>query len=246
MSLDRAVKTVRLTVITDFVCVCCCIGQYELLDAIKHCKDTLDLPIRFELEHIPFRLISTTVLPEGAKEARHDFFTKSLGKEKMDALENNVIKWGQEKGRPLMLNGIMSQSTKAHRIVLKAGRLGGQDIQTPLISAIFAASMEEGKDVDDPEVLADIAAKNNVMSREEALSFIESDELAKEVEEMSTAARAKGVTGVPVVIIDGKWAVSGSQSCDVYVQIFKKLSTCQGAGCATTSPLPTGLVECTV
>ncbi|KAF6742318.1 thioredoxin-like protein, partial [Ephemerocybe angulata] len=98
-------------------------------------------------------------------------------------------------------------------------RLGGQNIQTPFISAIFAASMEQGRDIDDPEVLADLAAQNNVMSRAEALSFIESDELAKKVEDMSTAAHAKGVTGVPVVIIDGKLAVSGSQSCDIYVQV---------------------------
>jgi predicted DsbA family dithiol-disulfide isomerase len=85
--------------------------------------------------------------------------------------------------------------------------------------AIFTASMEEGQDVADPEVLADIAVKCGVMSREDALAFLESDELAKEVEDMSNAARAKGITGVPVVVIDGKWAVSGGQSSEVYVQV---------------------------
>ena len=163
------------------------------------------------------------------------------------------------------LHGIMSPTTKAHRLVLKAGRLGGQKLQTPLISAIFAASMEEGKDIADSEVLADLASECGVLSREETTAFIDSDELKKEVEEMSAAARAKGITGVPIIIIDGKWAVSGGQSSDVYVQvsrsastpyavkpdfgrgsqIFKKLATCQGAHCAS-SPIPSGIVDTAV
>jgi hypothetical protein len=32
-------------------------------------------------------------------------------------------------------------------------------------------------------------------------------------------ARAKGVTGVPFTIIDGKWAVSGGQSAPVFVKV---------------------------
>jgi hypothetical protein len=119
----------------------------------------------------------------------------------------------------------MSPTTKAHRLVLKAGRLGGQKLQTPLISAIFAASMEEGKDIADSEVLADLASECGVLSREETTAFIDSDELKKEVEEMSAAARAKGITGVPIIIIDGKWAVSGGQSSDVYVQVGRSVST---------------------
>ncbi|KAF8982230.1 hypothetical protein BDQ17DRAFT_1437990 [Cyathus striatus] len=41
---------------------------------------------------------------------------------------------------------------------------------------------------------------------------------------MCEAARAGGISGVPVIIIDGKWAVSGGQSSDVFIQIFKKLA----------------------
>ncbi|TEB25196.1 hypothetical protein FA13DRAFT_1796664 [Coprinellus micaceus] len=210
MSPDRVVKNVRLTVITDFVCVLAvCIGQHELLDAINYCKDTLDLPLQFEMEHIPFRLISPTLLPDDiqTKEDREAFLSKVLGKERFMALQSNVSKYAEEKDRPITLHGIMSPTTKAHRLVLKAGRLGGQKLQTPLISAIFAASMEEGKDIADSEVLADLASECGVLSREETTAFIDSDELKKEVEEMSAAARAKGITGVPIIIIDGKWAV---------------------------------------
>lgn len=35
---------------------------------------------------------------------------------------------------------------------------------------------------------------------------------------MHESAKSKGVTGVPMTIIDGKWAVCGTQSSDVYIQ----------------------------
>lgn len=68
---------------------------------------------------------------------------------------------------------------------------------------------------------------------------------------MMTEARRKGVNGVPFVVIDGKWAVSGGQTAEVYSQvrclcvicqlfadipqIFKKLANCENA---TPKPSP--------
>lgn len=36
---------------------------------------------------------------------------------------------------------------------------------------------------------------------------------------MCKDARSKGIKGVPVIIIDGKWAISGGQSSDVFIQV---------------------------
>jgi len=51
------------------------------------------------------------------------------------------------------------------------------------------------------------------------LTFFQTDELEAEVNKVADAARAKGITGVPITVIDGKWAVSGGQSSDVFVQV---------------------------
>lgn len=53
----------------------------------------------------------------------------------------------------------------------------------------------------------------------QALEFLKSDEYRTEVEHMANEARKKGVTGVPFTIINGKWAVSGGQTSDVYTQV---------------------------
>ena len=134
-------------------------------------------------------------------------------------------------------HGVMSQSTRAHRLCQKAYRIGGQELQVPALCALFKAYLEDGQDIADNNVLADIAQNVGMMPKNEvnlifqmilshfdpkfnqALRFLESDELEKEVNDMCTAARSKGITGVPITIIDGKWAVTGGQSADVYIQV---------------------------
>lgn len=96
--------------------------------------------------------------------------------------------------------------------------------------------MEEGQDIAEIAVLADIAHNTGTMSREkvnpiiwyglalfsenkQTTAFLESNELEKEVDAMCDDVRNKGITGVPVIIIDGKWAISGGQSSDVFIQV---------------------------
>lgn len=72
---------------------------------------------------------------------------------------------------------------------------------------------------------------------------------------MMTEARRKGVNGVPFVVIDGKWAVSGGQTAEVYTQvslvcvarvwrrlisaqIFKKLAANEQAASTPRPPPP--------
>jgi len=219
-------RVVRLTVLTDFACANCCIGQHELLNAIAYCKDSLQLPLAFELEHLPFRLINSTVLPDdiNPKVDKTDFLLKHIGKERFSKLQASISKWADEKGIPISFRGVMSQTIRAHRLCQKAYQLGGQNKQVPLLCAVFKAYMEEGKDIGDINVLADLAEGTGTMSKADAVAFLESDELEKEVNAMSDDARSKGITGVPMTIIDGKWAVSGGQSSDVFIQIFKKLA----------------------
>ncbi|RDB25514.1 hypothetical protein Hypma_006475 [Hypsizygus marmoreus] len=219
-------RVVKLTIVNDFVCPNCCIGQHELLSAISYCKDTLHLPLSFELEHMPFRLISMACLSDDAKDKidKSTFYINRYGKDKFSTFENAISKWANEKGIPISFRGVMSQSTRAHRLAQKAYQIGGQDLQLPILCGLFKANLEDGKDISDINVLADVAASAKMMSRDEALKFLRSDELEKEVNEMCDKARNIGITGVPMTIIDGKWAVSGGQSSDVFIQIFKKLA----------------------
>ncbi|CAA7267098.1 unnamed protein product [Cyclocybe aegerita] len=240
-------RVVKLTVITDFACASCCVGQHELLDAIAYTQDTLHLPISFEVEHLPFRLINPAILTDSSnapKVEKTDFLQKQLGRERFFKLQAAIAKWGEEKGIPISFRGVMSQTTRAHRLCQKAYKLGGQDLQLPLLCAIFKAHMEDGRDIADINILAELAEESGTMSKDQAAAFLNSDELEKEVNQMCDEARSKGITGVPMTIIDGKWAVSGGQSSDVFIQIFKKLAAA-GPHCAP-SPFSGSVVETSI
>ncbi|KAJ3716079.1 thioredoxin-like protein [Lentinula raphanica] len=218
-------RVVKLTVISDVICPNCNIGQHELIGAISYCQDTLHLPLTFEIEFLPFRLIPTRLLPDdnAPKVSKDEFFTSTVGKEPWANMQASIMKWAQEKNIPIAFKGLVSQSTRAHRLSRKAYQIGGQNKQLPFLCAVFRAYLEENKDVADLDVLSDLAEQTGVMSKKEALDFLHSDELLEEVNTMCEKVRSK-VTGVPMTIIDGKWCVQGGQSSDVFIQIFKKLA----------------------
>jgi predicted DsbA family dithiol-disulfide isomerase len=45
--------------------------------------------------------------------------------------------------------------------------MGGQKLQLPVLCGIFKANLEEGKDIGDVNVLAEVAEKSSMMSKDE-------------------------------------------------------------------------------
>ncbi|KAJ7911501.1 thioredoxin-like protein [Mycena leptocephala] len=219
-------RVVKLSVLNDLICPNCAVAQHELFTAINHSRDDLKLALEFQIEFLPFRLINTTLLPQDyePKVEKTEFFKNIFGVEKFAQFEETIAKWSVEKGIPISFRGVVSQSTRAHRLSRKAYRIGGTQMQVPYLMAIFRVHLQEAKDIADIDVLSDIAAEVGMMTKAEAIAFLKSDELEDEVNSMCDEARAKGITGVPLVVIDGKWAVSGGQSSEVFVQIFQKLA----------------------
>lgn len=81
----------------------CYILEHELLEAIADCQDKLSLPLSFDLEHVPFKLISSNILKdnETVKLDREEFYMKHLGKDRFHKIQAAVTKWGDEKGIPM-------------------------------------------------------------------------------------------------------------------------------------------------
>lgn len=69
--------------------------------------------------------------------------------------------------------------------------------------AIFAALWQDGRDIGDREVLADIAADVDGLDPEIVDEALADDDLRDRVTDLFTAARERGVTGVPTFAYDG-------------------------------------------
>jgi len=225
-------RKVKLTVVNDLVCPYCYMGHRELHDGIA-ASNELQLPIEFEIEYRPFRLISSACLCESSKVDKQQFYSNKIGAAKWESTKQVVEKWTNEKGVKFSFGGVISQTTSAHRLSRKAYKMQGQKLQLPLITALFKAFSEDERDIGDLDVLAELAEDIGMMTHEEALEFLKTDELKDEVYKLAEEVRLKGIKGIPVTVIDCKWLVNGSQPSETYLQIFKKLAS--GAASSASS-----------
>ncbi|RPD59992.1 thioredoxin-like protein [Lentinus tigrinus ALCF2SS1-7] len=221
---------ISLVVISDIVCPWCYIGQRELQKAIRDVTAEYDLKIK--VEHRPYLLHPS--MEETVTLDKRTWYLEKFGQEKVEQIQSMVESRAKEVGVEINFDGTVSQTIRAHRLSRKAFELGGQEMQEKYMDAIFHAYFTEGKNISDYEVLGELAEQAGIMSKEKTAEFLDSDEFQEEVEHNATDARKKGVTGVPFTIINGRWAVSGGQSSEVYAQIFRKL-----AGKGPLHPIPT-------
>ena len=85
----------------------------------------------------------------------------------------------------------------------------------------FGAYFTEGNNIDDSETLADIGESLGI-DREEVIKMLNSDDYDDEVRMDLHEARQIGVTGVPFFVFDQKYAVSGAQPSEVFVETMEK------------------------
>lgn len=105
----------------------------------------------------------------------------------------------------------------AHRLMRLAA---GQGDATPLAEAIFSAYFEQGRDIGDAEVLADIAAETG-LDRSEALGCLAAGDGAREVHEAERSVVAGGVRSVPHFDIAGT-VISGAQPVEVFAAALRR------------------------
>ncbi|OAX43122.1 thioredoxin-like protein [Rhizopogon vinicolor AM-OR11-026] len=220
-------RTIKIIFISDYICSFCYIGNKSLRDAITGCHD---LNVRFDVEFRPFALLCQSSQAEQAKANggklpnRREYLARKFGKEQAEAKWKAVEELAQKAGLRLAEDGIVARSILAHRLAVKAYQVGGQEMQGKLNDIIFEAVFADCKDISDIEFLAEAAEKVGLMDKTEATAFLQDTDCKGCVDKMIDAARASGVSGVPSIIIDGKWALNGVQSTECYLQILRKIA----------------------
>lgn len=80
----------------------------------------------------------------------------------------------------------------------KAFQTGGWEQQLKLINKLFPAYFENSQDIGDKELLATFAVESGIFStKEEAKTFLDSDELLGEVQKGYQEAVSQQISGVP-------------------------------------------------
>jgi len=108
----------------------------------------------------------------------------------------------------------------SHRLIRWSEAAGVQD---EVVERLFIAYFENGEDIGDVRVLADIADLCG-MDGVEVAQMLESDADAALVEREDQIAHEMGVTGVPAMIFGSKLAVSGAREPEMLAVVIDRVA----------------------
>jgi predicted DsbA family dithiol-disulfide isomerase len=206
----------QIDVISDTVCPWCFIGKRRLARAID-----LRPNIDFDVKWRPYRLDVT--VPKGGMD-RQAYMRLKFGDDPMKIVEMHklIAAEGAKEGIVFDFAAIQRRpdTLDSHRLIRWAEAAGVQD---DVVERLFIAYFENGEDIGDIRVLADIADICG-MDGVETARMLESDTDLALVEREDQIAREMGVTGVPAMIFGGKLAVSGAREAEMLVSVIDRVT----------------------
>ena len=203
----------QIDFISDTVCPWCFIGKRRLARAIA-----MRPSIAFDVRFRPYRLDPT--VPKGGMD-RDAYMTAKFGKNGgISEAQRAIAAEGAKEGIEFDFTAIrrMPNTLDSHRLIRWAELTGVQD---DVVERLFAAYFENGQDIGDIRVLADIADLSG-MEGAQIADRLESDQDAALVEREDRLAHEMGVTGVPAMIFANKVAASGAREPEVLAMVIDK------------------------
>ena len=206
-------RTIKITLFTDVVCPWCLVGARRLDAAIAR----LPADVTVDVENMPFYLDPNTP-PEGYDVG--EMLQKKYGRDPRE-MWARVESAAKEAGIELDLSQQPRTfpTQKAHTLVRLARAKGTQHA---LANAIAEAYFLDHRQVNDIEVLADIATGYG-FTREEAIAAASDPRELAESHQLAMWAAQQGIQGVPFFIFDEKFALSGAQPAEVFDAAFAKV-----------------------
>jgi predicted DsbA family dithiol-disulfide isomerase len=200
---------VKVEVWSDVACPWCYIGKRRLQNAIAE----FDTPV--EVQWRSFQLDET--LPKGEAMPQAQMFMEKRGftAEKVVEVNERMSSVAAELGLDYDLDSYMVANTKdAHRLSHFATSRGVGD---QMHERLFQAQMMEGKILDDTDVLVGLG-EDVGLAADDIRAMLASDEFTADVDQDIADARQVGVQGVPFFVFDRKYAVSGAQPQELFMQ----------------------------
>lgn len=196
----------KIEVASDVVCPWCYIGKRRLEKALALLKDE----IKPQLRWLPFQL-NPGMPKEGMPRAEYRK-AKFGSLERSRALDARVIAEGKSEGIEFAFDRIerTPNTSEAHKLIALA------ENQNAVVDALFRAYFEEAKDIGDPAVLAEIAARCGVKGWPEE---------ARDVSAVEEEVRAMGISAVPTFIFERRSGVSGAYPAEQLAAAMREAIT---------------------
>ncbi|MBU2589121.1 MAG: DsbA family oxidoreductase [Alphaproteobacteria bacterium] len=221
--------TLTIDIYSDVVCPWCLIGYGQLTKALEQ----LDGEIAAQIRWRPFEL-NPQMPPEGEEQEAHLQRKYRRSAEDGAALRGQMKAIAEGAGVSLSYEGANEEGGEAppammwntrdcHKLLAFALEEAGPQVQTALKLALFKAHFNHRARLGDRDLLLDIAASVG-LHRMAAKAALDDPDLEARVLAEEQQAWDLNISGVPAMIINGKFMIPGAQSPDVYVNALRRVA----------------------
>ena len=231
MTGKTAPRTLTLDIYSDVMCPWCLVGYGQLRKALAELEGEIEADIRWR----PFEL--NPDMPEQGEEptahiARKYGRTVEQSREVQGqmraAAENAGVSLDYEGGGDGIDDAdappaMMWNTFAAHRLLAWALDTAGSGKQTDFKLALFRAHFNERRDISRRDTLLDIVESVG-LDRSGALAVLDDPDLAARVRAEQRRAWDLNITGVPAMVVEGKFLIPGAQAAEVYVDALRRVA----------------------
>ncbi|MBO1512067.1 DsbA family oxidoreductase [Metabacillus bambusae] len=201
---------------SDIVCPYCYIGKRRLEEALAKFQHKEEVKIEYR---------SFELNPDAKvhyDEDNVELLSKKYGtsKEQIKAMNLQLTEQAKEIGLTYHLDKIKATNTlNAHRLIQLAKQYGKEN---EMVERLFKAYFTEVRHVGETKTLIELASEIG-LDQEKVQSMLNSNEYEVDVRVQEQEAQQIGVTGVPFYVINRKYAISGAQPSDVFLEVMEKV-----------------------
>lgn len=210
----------KIAIYSDVVCPWCYIGKKRLEDAISIRKKSHP-DDKIEIEWRAFQL-NPDLAPEGEDRILH--MTRKFGSmDRVKMMVQRVADIANSENLPFLLEqeGHQPNTFLLHALIRKAKEYGKDSILSEIFFRKFFA---EGKNLSDTNIILESLREAGVQE-DDFYSIKENTILLQEVREEEQKGRELGVSEVPFFVFNEKYAVSGAQESNLFLQVFDRLES---------------------
>lgn len=218
-------QRLSIDIYSDVMCPWCLIGYGQLSKALAQLEGEIAADIRWRA----FEL-NPNMPPEGEEQEAHLARKYGRSAEEGAGLRGQMKAIAQSAGVSLSWEGegaappaMMWNTRDCHKLLAFAFEEAGPQVQTALKLALFAAHFNQRRAVGTRAVLLDIAASVG-LHREAAKAALDDADLEARVIAEEQQAWDLNITGVPAIIIAGKFMIPGAQAPEVYVNALRRVA----------------------
>jgi predicted DsbA family dithiol-disulfide isomerase len=223
---DTQTQQLTIDIYSDVMCPWCLIGYGQLSKALDQLDGEIDAQIRWR----PFEL-NPDMPVRGEQQEAHLQRKYGRSAEEGAAVRGKMKQIADEAGVSLSYEGgddpapaaMMWNTRDAHKLLGFALEQAGPKVQTDLKLALFKAHFNDRKPIGEREILLDIAASVG-LHRQAAKSALDDADLEARVVAEERQAWDMNISGVPAMVVDGKFLIPGAQAPEVYVNALRRVA----------------------